>query len=47
MTHVLVLENAYKNYTLIDKDKSPGSYNPGYALKLLRDSLRNILNYYR
>jgi len=42
----LILEEAYENYKLVDRDKSRGVHNPGYALQLLRDSLESVKKEY-
>jgi hypothetical protein len=42
-----ILENAYENYKLVERDKSLGVHNPGYALQLLRDALESVLGQYK
>lgn len=38
-----ILANAYEVYKQIDRDKSLGVHNPGFALQVLRDALESIL----
>ncbi|MBS4030832.1 MAG: cytochrome c3 family protein [Clostridiales bacterium] len=42
----LILENAYENYKLFDRDKSLGVHNSPFVLQLLRDTLEDIKNNY-
>jgi predicted CXXCH cytochrome family protein len=43
----LVLEKAYENYKLVDRDKSLGVHNPPYVLRLLQESINSVRQDYR
>ena len=43
----LILENAYDNYKLVDRDKSHGIHNAPYTLQILRDALESVQNEYQ
>lgn len=43
----LILDDAYQNYLQIERDKSLGVHNPGFALQILRDSLESVETRYK